>query len=226
VIWSLIKHVLVLLFSGGVATVLWIQVLVQRHQDIHVPNLLGMDASQANKKTMEAQLLFHEDKRLYTFQYPINSITYQKPAAGEKISEGRRIHVWLSAGLDPEWKNNIQGKSYQEAEAYIKDQEIGQLKTHIVCGNEALQDEVLDAHWDHGAQKMHVLQAGPSCNAGWILKGIKHSNDINMLKKEAAQKKIVVKVRDQMEPYDQVTSDPLPGHMIGEGDLIVVRKRL
>ena len=87
---------------------------------VEVPNLICMTTTEAERKLAEVGLKLNRADSTFS-EAPLNAISEQEPAPGEKLSPGRAVIVKVSRGPDLVAFPNIVGMTLADAEAKLKE---------------------------------------------------------------------------------------------------------
>lgn len=83
--------------------------------ETNVPNIVGMNKTQAEKVLEENNLQPVIGDTTYDEKVPRDAVMLQKPAAGETVKTGRRIYMFISGGDPVVSVPNLKGKSLRDA---------------------------------------------------------------------------------------------------------------
>jgi eukaryotic-like serine/threonine-protein kinase len=84
------------------------------------PDLIGKTKEEAEYALLKTPFTIFEDSSDYNDNFPVNTVSFQYPAAGTIIKPGRRIRVIISDGPKPILMPNVVGMPRKDAELMIK----------------------------------------------------------------------------------------------------------
>lgn len=94
---------------------------VDSNEPLEVPNLLGQNYLEAQAQLEEMGLSLEVTDRVYNSEYEIDEITFQDPAAGDRVKKGFTIKVSICRGEGINKIPKVTGLSYDEAVLAIQE---------------------------------------------------------------------------------------------------------
>jgi beta-lactam-binding protein with PASTA domain len=99
----------------------YLPVITNHNETIVVPNLVGVDVNDLQKKLQDAGFEMVVQDTIYSKDYKPYTVLEQKPVAGTHVKMGRKVYVVISPKTPPKVKMpELRGLSYQMAIAKIK----------------------------------------------------------------------------------------------------------
>ena len=99
----------------------YLPIVTNHNETIAVPNLVGVNVGDLEKKLQEAGFEMVVQDTVYSKDYRPHTVLEQKPVAGTQVKVGRKIYVVISPKTPPKVKMpELRGLSYQMAIAKIK----------------------------------------------------------------------------------------------------------
>lgn len=83
--------------------------------EVELPNLIGMDKSEAVKLLDSLNLKPILEGPRYDARYDVDQIMFQNPSAGKTVKENRRIYLHFSGGEPLVKMPNLRQKTYRDA---------------------------------------------------------------------------------------------------------------
>lgn len=117
-------------------------------REVEVPNLIGEDASEADRSLRELGLVLRIIDSRYQEKYPSNTIIKQDPPSGILVRKGREILAVVSLGPELMEVPNLKGQSIRESE--------------VLLGNSRLSKGKINRVTDKFAEPGEVLKQNPS----------------------------------------------------------------
>ncbi len=84
-------------------------------EEIPIPNVIGLNKSEAVKLLADSGLVAVEGKLKFDERYKVDEILFQKPASGSIVKKGRRVYLIICGGRPKVGMPDLIGKSERNA---------------------------------------------------------------------------------------------------------------
>lgn len=217
-------HVALFSAVGTLTFLIFLKVLVSEKKEVVVPTLVGKTLTQARQQLLSLGLDAKTRAQEHRFLIPFGVVIEQDINAGEVVMEGRTMGLTISAGLDPDWKQNVEGIDVSQSMTYLSRQNVPFVNQFDHCGVFP-ENHVISAFWDETKKEMRLLVAKGACPKPWILKHVQSVDYVGMMEKELKSRGMDVRRLGSMDVRDDIITDPLPGSVIRAGDYVIVRNQ-
>jgi beta-lactam-binding protein with PASTA domain len=136
--------------------------ITNHNETIVVPNLIGVSVENIEKKLKDAGFEVVVQDTVYSKDYQPFTILDQKPAAGTKVKQGRKIYLVISPKTPPKVKMpKLEGMSYQMAIAKLKtlQLEIGAIRFKSDIAKDAILGQEINGR---PVKENEMVQVGTS----------------------------------------------------------------
>ncbi|MCX6149844.1 MAG: PASTA domain-containing protein [Ignavibacteriales bacterium] len=89
-------------------------------REVVVPKVIGLSEEVAKNKLSDDDLDFVRAGERYDEKYPKGTVIFQKPLAGAKVKEGRRIFLFISSGVPFVKVPSLTGKMLRDAKLTLE----------------------------------------------------------------------------------------------------------
>jgi serine/threonine-protein kinase len=99
--------------------------LVQHEVTVRVPEIVGLDVSEARQRCLQIGLDLDIRDRLYSEGVPSDRVLSQSPEAGTEVKRGRRLNVKVSMGTEQVRVPDVRGMTLRQASLQLDNVGLG-----------------------------------------------------------------------------------------------------
>ncbi len=119
-VYVLLAFLLTLVLAIVVLDKIVFPILVHSEDTLKMPNLIGMQLSDAERTISSLDLKLAKVNELYSEQYPNGTVINQSPRAGQVIKKGREVFLTVSRGREEVEVPNLIGQNIRNSRVLLK----------------------------------------------------------------------------------------------------------